>query len=177
MLRRLNQDLDAAEVHGQLCGLLCTLSELDLETWLQPSLIDVGDRVDWPADSVALFQDVLDSTQAQVSGARFDFELLLPGDDCGILTRLEALASWCQGCLLGISHGGVDDVAALPGELPEFVNDLVNLSHAENYDLSDEEEDESAYMELVEYLRVGVQLFYEELRSSITPGVDEPQLH
>jgi uncharacterized protein YgfB (UPF0149 family) len=93
----------------------------------------------------------------------FGFQLLLPDDTAGLGARIEALASWCQGFLLGISHGGVSDIQALPGELPEIVEDFLNIARAENFELENEEEDEAAYMELLEYVRVGVQLFWEEL--------------
>ena len=157
-------ELDAAEFHGQLCGLLCTCDRLELADWLMVSLPESDPATLSPAVR-ELFQVLLDYSQAAVSSEAFEFQPLLPDDTAGLAARLEALANWCQGFLFGISHAGVSDIQALPGELPEVVEDLINISRAEDFELENEEEDEAAYMELVEYVRVGVQLFHEELRT------------
>ena len=157
-------ELDAAEFHGQLCGLLCTCDRLELADWLMVSLPE-SDPVNLSPATRELFQVLLDYSQAAVGSEAFEFQPLLPDDTAGLAARLEALANWCQGFLFGISHAGVSDIQALPGELPEVVEDFINISRAEDFELENEEEDEAAYMELVEYVRVGVQLFHEELRA------------
>ena len=173
-LQGLSSEFDAAEFHGQLCGLLCTLDRLQLPDWLALSLPGY-DVETISAVSHELFQALLVTSQAGLSSQDFGFQLLLPDDTAGLGARIEALGNWCQGFLLGISHGGVSDIQALPGELPEIVKDFLNISQAESFELSDEEEDETAYMELVEYVRVGAQLFHEEMRGqqdveSVPPG-------
>ena len=165
---------DAAEFHGQLCGLLCTHDRLQMDDWLRLSLPE-HDAMTLSAVTHELFQELLEYSQVSLSGEEFGFQLLLPDDTAGLGARVEALGSWCQGFLLGISHAGVSDIQSLPGELPEIVKDFLNISQAESFELDDEEEDEAAYMELVEYVRIGVQLFYEELRGqqeaeAIPPG-------
>ena len=162
-LQGLSSQFDAAEFHGQLCGLLCTHDRLQLPDWLALSLPEY----DAAALSVMpheLFQALLAYSQAGLSSEDFGFQLLLPDDTAGLGARVEALGNWCQGFLLGISHAGVSNIETLPGELPEVVKDFLNISQAESFELEDEEEDEIAYMELVEYVRVGVQLFHEEMR-------------
>jgi uncharacterized protein YgfB (UPF0149 family) len=44
----------------------------------------------------------------------------------------------------------------------------LGISQAESYELADEEEDEAAYTELMEYVRISAQLFCEELRVQST---------
>jgi len=173
-LQGLSPHFDAAEFHGQLCGLLCTRHGLQLDDWLELSLPE-HDAATLPAMAHELFQAVLLSSEAGMSSEDFAFQLLLPDDTAGLAARVEALGNWCQGFLLGISHAGVSNIQALPGELPEIVTDFLNISQAENFELDDIEEDENAYMELVEYVRVGVQLFHEELRGqqeveTVPPG-------
>ena len=167
-------EINAAEFHGQLCGLLCTCDRLELADWLMVSLPESDPATLSPA-SQELFQVLLDHSQVAVSSEAFDFQPLLPDDTAGLAARLEALANWCQGFLFGISHAGVTDIQALPGELPEIVEDFVNISRAEDFELENEEEDEAAYMELVEYVRVGVQLFYEELRAQTASNSVPPE--
>jgi uncharacterized protein YgfB (UPF0149 family) len=171
-------EFDAAEFHGQLCGLLSTCDRLQLHDWLMVSLPE-SDPASLSPPTHELFQALLDHDQAALGSEDFGFQLLLPGDTAGLAARLEALANWCQGFLFGISHAGVTDIQALPGELPEIVEDFLNISRAEDFELENEEEDEVAYMELVEYVRVGVQLFREELRSQPenTTASPDSQLH
>ncbi|MGW8302865.1 MAG: UPF0149 family protein [Desulfobacterales bacterium] len=175
-LQGLSPHFDAAELHGQLCGLLCTQDGLQLEDWLSLSLPE-HDATTLSARVYELFQALLESSQAGLSSEDFAFQLLLPDDTAGLAARIEALGNWCQGFLLGISHAGVSDIQALPGELPEIVKDFLNISQAENFELDNIEEDENAYMELVEYVRVGVQLFHEELRGEQEVGTVPPGSH
>ena len=171
-------ELDAAEFHGHLCGLLCTCDRLELADWLMVSLPESDPATLSPA-AHELFQAALDHSQTALGSEDFGFQLLLPDDTAGLAARLEALASWCQGFLFGISHAGVADIQGLPGELPEIVEDFVNISRAEDFELENDEEDEAAYMELVEYVRVGVQLFHEELRVQADTNTAPPdtQIH
>jgi uncharacterized protein YgfB (UPF0149 family) len=178
VLQALSPDLDAAEFHGQLCGLLCAQDKLQLDDWLRSSLPDY-DAAGLPGESHKLFQSVLVNSQTGLAGQDFGFKLLLPDDTAGLAARVESLGNWCHGFLLGISHAGVSNIQSLPGELPEIVKDFLNISQAESFELADEEEDEAAYMELVEYVRVGVQLFHEEMQGQsqverVPPGT---QLH
>lgn len=53
--------------------------------------------------------------------------------------------------------------------LPDVIKDMLQMTRAGLDEESDEEENESAYVELVEYLRVAAQLCYEELADIRTP--------
>lgn len=166
-------ELNAAEFHGQLVGLLCTCDRLELSDWLMVSLPE-AEAANLSATAHELFQLLLNHSQQAMRSEAFEFQPLLPDDTAGLPARLEALANWCQGFLFGISHAGVSDIQGLPGELPEIVEDFVNISRAEDFELENETEDEAAYMELVEYVRVGVQLFHEELRGQMTTHAAPP---
>jgi uncharacterized protein len=57
----------------------------------------------------------------------------------------------------------------LPGEAGEVVRDFAEITRA-GVDADEEQEsNESAYAELVEFVRVGVQLLFEELASARRP--------
>ena len=58
----------------------------------------------------------------------------------------------------------IQDASELPGEVGEIVRDLTEISRADVDDARRHESNESAYAELVEFVRVGVQLVFEELR-------------
>jgi len=160
-LRGLNPDLDAAELHGQLCGMLCVQPRLpEADAWRRILGRDPDDR------ARERLHEVWRATRAMFEGGQFDFRPLLPTDEARLESRVEALAHWAQGFLLGLDRLGLTDRSKLPGELPGIAGDLGKIAAAESYALDDEESDENAFMELVEYLRVAVQLFREELQES-----------
>jgi uncharacterized protein YgfB (UPF0149 family) len=93
-----------------------------------------------------------------------EFDILIPGDDHSIEERTQALTLWCTGFLYGLGTSAADP-QRLPGELGEIVRDLTEITRAD-VDTSDTREaNESALAELVEFVRVGVQLVFDELRS------------
>ena len=98
-----------------------------------------------------------------------ELELLLPADEQPIDVRTAALAQWCQGFLYGLGAGSVADASDLPGDVGEIVRDLGEISRAGVDATQDEESNEAAYTELVEFVRVGVQLLFEELAALRQP--------
>ncbi len=162
-LREIDAPLDAAELHGFLCGLLCTVPQLDEKQWLEKALPGEPDSILPTAREV--FDELWAATRQALRDGDFSFRLLLPEEDVELPDRVEALGHWSQGFLLGLNEGGLKDLTSLSGDLPEIAADLVEIAGAEGFELVDEEEDETAYTELVEYVRVGVQLFCEELHT------------
>ncbi len=162
-LLRLNADIDAAELHGTLSGLLCVMGNNASKHLDQ--LIPRGAKGD-ALDSEA-YERVI-RCPVQILGAlndpEFGYDLLLPDDDEGLDVRTQAMAEWSHGFLSGLAISGIEDFAKLPKEASEFCQDLGDISRAGLSDMASlGEDDEVAYEELVEYLRVGVLLMYELL--------------
>ena len=178
-LDRVGAPTDAPEVHGQLCGFLCARGEVDAETWWRESMpaVPSGNPLGAAArdELIALFE----ASRAGLNDPELQFSLLLPEESASIEVRVEALGEWVGGFLVGLASGGVSDMAALPGELAELVEDLVQLSRATDYGLTGEEEDEQAYAELVEFVRMGVLMFREELHpvKALPRDADGHSLH
>jgi uncharacterized protein YgfB (UPF0149 family) len=169
-------DTEAAESHGLLCAMLCTIQNMDAESWLAHALN--GPSRDALAPVPEPLTSLFEETLKQFDSSEFDFHLLLPHDDAALAVRVEALGHWCQGFLTGLAAGGIQQPENLPGELPEIINDMLEIARAERYELDDEAEDEAAYAELVEYIRMGVLLFREEFRRQFANAGDAPkQLH
>jgi len=150
---------DAAEAHGTLAGCLCAVQGYRLEDWLR-EILPEGRAA--PGTTAAL-EELFTATTAALLQPDMEFELLLPADEQPIEVRTAALAQWCQGFLYGLGAGAVPDVSELPGEVGEVVRDFIEISRAGVDSTQDEESNEAAYAELVEFVRVGVQLLYEEL--------------
>lgn len=171
-LDRVGAPTDAPEVHGQLCGFLCARGEVDAETWWRESMPSVPQGNPLGAAARAELIALFDASREGLNDPLLQFPLLLPEEGASIQVRVEALGEWVGGFLVGLASGGVTDMDRLPGELSELVEDLVQLSRATDYGLSGDEEDEQAYAELVEFVRMGVLMFREELHPVKAPPKD-----
>ncbi len=150
---------DAAEAHGTLAGCLCAAVGYRFEDWMHEILPD--GRAD--ALSTAALRQLYLDTAGSLEGPEMEFELLLPEDEQSIDSRTAALGQWCQGFLYGLGTSALQDASALPGEVGEIVRDFTEISRAGVDEEQTTETNESAYAELVEFVRVGVQLVFEEL--------------
>ena len=159
LLTREHSMADAAEAHGTLAGCLCGASGYRFEDWLREILPE--GRADRAAR--APLQELFGWTASALLQPDMEFELLLPADSESLTLRTQALAEWCQGFLYGLGAGSIPDAKALPGEVGEVVRDFIEISRAGVDATQDEESNEAAYAELVEFVRVGVQLLFEEL--------------
>lgn len=151
---------EPAEAHGTLAGSLCTAVTYRFEDWLS-EILPAG-RAQAPATTAALQEIYAHTTQSLVS-VESAFELLLPEDEQPIDARTAALAQWCQGFLYGLGSRVIQDTSRLPGEAGEVVRDMSEITRAAVDDQDDAETNESAFTELVEFVRVGVQLVFVEL--------------
>lgn len=154
----------AAECHGALAGWLASGVGGDPVPWLEPMLeeFDPADaRVKRCRDDLlVLHRQVAD----QLGGAELGFLPLLPDDETPLTTRVAALAEWCEGFLFGLGLAGA---AATRGgeEVREVIGDMAQIARAGMETGDGTEEDEVAYAELVEYLKVGVQTVHDGLRA------------
>jgi len=157
---------DAAEAHGTLVGSLCAM-RCSLDDWLAEILPD-GRADDRSAHSL---RAIFNATHGALSGDELAFQPLLPSDDASIGDRTSALGEWCQGFLYGLGAGAaVPEVATLEGEAAEVLRDMTEITHVDVDPNDDMETNEAAYAELVEFVRVGVQLLYEHLQPLREPA-------
>ncbi len=108
----------------------------------------------------SLHTDVL----RQLHGESLDFQLLLPEDDTPLALRAGELACWCQGFLYGLGLGGLRGDVDLPATVNEVMHDFYEIANTRFDYESENEADEEAYMEIVEYVRMSVLLLHDELQ-------------
>jgi uncharacterized protein len=149
----------AAESHGCLCGALCTSADYTLDRWLEeivPATPAVAE-----ADTGTL-QLLFADTLRALRGEEMEFEPLLPDDDSVLAERTAAISEWCHGFLYGFgtSRRGA---AELPPDVDEILRDFAEIGRAGVDSGEAGEGEEEAYAEVVEYVRVGVQLIHDEL--------------
>ena len=166
-LQRIKSPNDPAEVHGMLCGMLLAVQGGD--AWLaQIRSESPGDGLFTQQSSetlLALFR----ATAEQLDDEGLGFCLLLPDDDESLAVRTVALAHWVQGFLFGLGQNRPDEYTKLSPESQEFLLDLGRLAQVDADTGENDEENEAAFAEIVEYLRVGVLLLDQELRMRSAP--------
>jgi uncharacterized protein YgfB (UPF0149 family) len=151
---------DAAEAHGTLVGSLCSM-QCSLDDWLA-EILPEGRADELSAESL---RAIFDTTSGSLVDGAMSFQPLLPSDDASIGDRTSALGEWCQGFLYGLGTGsGLPEASGLAGEAAEVVRDMTEITHVDVDPEDDPETNEAAYAELVEFVRVGVQLLYEHLQ-------------
>jgi uncharacterized protein YgfB (UPF0149 family) len=155
----------AAEAHGCLCGALCVRRSFGLGEWLDeilPGTVTLPERD-------ATLTDLYEQSAAVLAAPDMEFDPLLPDDDASLDERVDALSAWCQGFLYGFGSAGTGGRPAPRGEVAEVLADFAEISRGGTVGMDQMEIEEDAYMELVEFLRVGVQLVYDELHDEREP--------
>ncbi len=170
LLYRIDAAMGAADAHGALCGMLCARGTVELSEWVDHVIGEQEQGDELLHDVVHKLSELHQSTLEMMNDATGDFKLLLLDDDDPLPERVEALAAWCQGFIYGLAAGGIQEGSELPEDTAELLKDMIEISRA-GHDVddtgveeSDVNDDEMAYMEIEEYVRMGVLLVYEELQ-------------
>lgn len=175
-LLRLGYSQDAAEYHGALCGALCVKdpAEIDPLAILQPE----ERSPDEGEDAARTLRQLCGNVADAFNSVELSFAPLLPDDEEDLSRRVRALSCWCEGFLYGLSTGAPLNMKKCSPEFKEIVKDFTEFTRAGVDDGEDADLEETAYAELVEYIRVGAQLVYMELhgRESNAPAL-KSQLH
>ncbi len=166
-------NLHPSECHGSICGYVCGISSADYTDWMTQVLLEIDKRdaleepvnldLDQKSYDLPGLMTVFRVTAAQLSDPGFEFSLLLPSDEVGLEERTEALAAWCQGFLFGLTACGIRKFESLSEDVNEVIRDIVEISKA-GLNEGVTEEDEAAFEEVVEYVRMGVLLIWTEIR-------------
>lgn len=164
--------MGAAESHGVLCGILCARGSIELSEWIGHVLGDQEQGNVLLHDTVHQLSELHQQTMEQLNDDLGQFHLLLPDDEDDLVDRTEALADWCQGFVYGLAAGGISEKTELPIDTKEILMDFIEISRAghgdmeadDDDDLMATEEDEQAFVEVVEYVRTAVLLVNEELQ-------------
>ncbi len=154
--------LAVAEAHGALCGALCAAGGYRAQDWISEVLPDGSASTHLRN----LLTQVHRRTVEELNGHMFEFAPLLPDDEQPLATRVAALADWCGGFLYGLGVGRLASPHQLVGDVGEIIKDFSEISRAELPDSTADEANETAYTELVEFIRAGALVVFEELSAA-----------
>lgn len=149
-----------AELQGALCGLLCMDALADRKNWYVQLFEDFSPAEEEKQDLTHLFDDTIQS----LNSLDFDFQMELPDDNAPIVSRLSAMADWCQGLVYGLGTSGMTNETELSDDCQEYVTDVIKISQVNFENVEDTEEERANFEELVEYIRMGLFLLYGELQ-------------
>lgn len=171
-----------SEYHGAMSGYLSAVMsptfrhwcEVALQLALEEGAIPNDQELIIPEERSALAQLFM-ATMAQLNDGEFAFQLLLPDDEESLSDRTGGLIEWCQGFLFGVTASGVTDFDGMSEDVNELMRDLVEFTKMDVDPERETEHDETAFMEVSEYVRVGVLLFRTECH--LRPPSASPRVH
>ena len=163
---------ELAECHGVACGLLVRYPQSGPDAFLL--LLTTLEILAEPG--VALREALVElhhATGRQLADEEMRLALWLPDDDEPLEDRTAALAQWCKGFLAGLGSGQDGRLETLSQEAGEALADLQQITRAEIGETAgnspqDKDEEERAFMEIVEYTRVVALMLHEDLRGPET---------
>lgn len=145
----------AAQAHGIASGLVCRALK-------SSELPAVGKRLLFSdPEAESMLENLHEMCARDLNQEEFSFDLWLPEVD-ELPAQLEGLVEWGQGFLLGLMYDGTDVREQLGPELQEGLADLIDICAMETISPASEE-DQVAFIELREYVRMVTQSLYEEL--------------
>lgn len=172
--------LDAAEigqhpveVHGALVGLICGGVEQTGDLWIKPLFDLMNDGQPLPAPLHQLVSELFQDSVARLGDFEFGFMPLLPEEEEPLSNRVEALSLWTQSFLTGIAiiQPKLNKASA---EVREVIKDLAEIAQVE-FDVTEDEESETAYIELLEFVRIAAIMCYSEFGPEPSHGEgDDP---
>ncbi|MCH1925043.1 UPF0149 family protein [Shewanella sp. C32] len=146
------------EVHGALVGIIC--GGAAEERWQQPMCELMNDGQPLPATLNVLLQEMHQDVAARLADPDFGFTLLLPEEEEPLATRLEALSLWTQSFLTGIAVVQ-PKLNQSSSDVRDVIRDLAEITQVD-LNVSDDEESEAAFEELLEFVRMSTILCFTE---------------
>ena len=164
--------IDVSEYHGKISACLCC-DNISAEDLL-PEEVKAG-RCSLSLETMELktvLVKVIAETLEKLNDAEMTFYPLLSPDSASLADRTGSLSSWCQGFIdgfgLAIAQKNIPIGPADQDIIGEIIEDFSQISKLTSASVMNQDEEELAYMEVVEYVRVGVQLIFEEMQVAKT---------
>ncbi|WOE42527.1 UPF0149 family protein [Acinetobacter chinensis] len=137
-----------SELHGLLTGIVCVTNTPSREEWQQ--ILNTLEVPELNEEALDILSDEAEDVAHALSEDELDYLPLLPDDEHVLADRVQALADWCAGVVLGFGlasgHIRQDEM-----ELIEHLQDVAAVEFEES---DNDEEGEESYQELYEFVRL-----------------------
>lgn len=165
----------AAELHGVLTGLICAGFSFESYDYLAmiTDLFNNGETLPSKVKSIVklMFSDIWKN----ILDDSFSFQLMLPDDDDSIVERGHAISVWVQGFNLGFGLHQ-KDTAIVSEDVKEVLSDFAEIANLSD-EMEEDEDNEQAYFEISEYVRISALLCFTELGVPPETDTTEETLH
>ncbi|PPC01470.1 UPF0149 family protein [Acinetobacter pittii] len=137
-----------SELHGLLTGIVCVTEAPTREEWSQ--ILTTLNVPELSQDALALLTDEAEDVVHALSEDELDYLPMLPDDEHLLQERVQALSDWCAGVVLGFGLAS----GHVRSDERELIEHLQDVAAVEFEDSDNDEEGESSYEELYEFVRL-----------------------
>ena len=176
MLQQQNIIVDAAEIHGILCGMLAGGMNLDDQEWIQAlaDVVNQGDSFSTTAEHQ--ITQMFNKVCQELIEADFALTMCMPDDSSPINERGKALVNWVHGFMLGFGLHQ-NDLTNCSDEVKEALEDFSQIAKMDE-EMEENEASEQAFFEVEEYVRISTMLCFNEMgKSLIDSRQQSPVIH
>lgn len=163
--------------HGFLCGRL-SCGTVQMEDLVNSSTAWLGLEGETADAAASDLESFYEATLSDLQDISFLFQPLLPDDELPMAERLISVGEWCSNYLSGLGEGmGPEfEVSEEGKEALQDISAIAQISTDLDSDEAAEEDGEKDYLELVEYVRIAVQLIFSDL-DPMAKAEPEPTIH
>ena len=137
-----------SELHGLLTGIVCVTQSPTREEWQQIlATLNVPELSDM---ALTALTDEAEDVSHALSEDELDYLPLLPDDEHVLADRVQALADWCAGVVLGFGLAS----GHIRADEQELIEHLQDVAAVEFEDSDNDDEGEASYEELYEFVRL-----------------------
>ncbi|MCJ8159976.1 UPF0149 family protein [Acinetobacter zhairhuonensis] len=137
-----------SELHGLLTGIVCVTQSPTREEWQQ--ILSTLNVPELSEIALSVLTDEAEDVSHALSEDELDYLPLLPDDEHVLADRVQALADWCAGVVLGF---GLASGHIRQDEM-ELIEHLQDVAAVEFEDSDNDDEGEDSYQELYEFVRL-----------------------
>ena len=137
-----------SELHGLLTGIVCITEPPSRDEWLQ--IMETLNVPELNQEALATLSDEAEDVAHALTEDELDYLPMLPDDEHTLAERVQALADWCAGVVLGFGLAS----GHLRTEERDLIEHLQDVAAVEFDASDDDEEGEISYQELFEFVRL-----------------------
>ena len=160
--------INVSEYHGKISASLCC-ANITSEALL-PKEINI-DGISLSPETMKLksvLLSMISETLEKLNNTEMTFYPVLFPDSESLIERTLSLSNWCQGFIDGfgfsIAQKNISMDKIEQDIIREIIEDFSQISKLNSASIMNEGGEDLAYMEVVEYVRVGTQLIFEEMK-------------
>lgn len=149
--------------HGMLTACLCAGKEFHHMAWLEGFVDSESDKPTDNKHAKEILAQLYVISQQQLESINLDFQLLLPDDNETLHLRVKALASWCDGFIIGLKALGIHNNQEQVVMCKEALEQIAEIAQVDYEQVNDCDQSEQDYLEVYEHVRILILTIYFDL--------------